>query len=589
MLRIPQVHISKVRIENFRNFRELEIKTDRNMVIVGENKVGKSNFLFSLRLVLDPSLSDLDRFLSLDDFWDGLGGDKLGSTIKISLEISGIDQSPTTLAALADGLIDITTHTAKITYVYQPKNGVTINSLNDYEYNIYLGNTEDIPINRSLRRCIQMELFHALRDCERELSNSKRTPLRTFLEHVCDNLTEAQKASILAGFEQTQMALSDVPDLGQIEQSINSMLQTMVGTRHVSPVQLKLAPQDINKLIKSLQLLVDAGTRAINQSSTGSSNILFLTLKLLELQHSMSIGEQEFTFLAIEEPEAHLHPHVQRLLFEYFYNSEANLNTLLTTHSPHIASSAPINSLIVLKESMDGVMPSTKGHSLVNSALSPEDIEDMSRYLTVTRGEVLFARGVILVEGDAEEFLFPELARKLGYELDKKGISICSVAGTNFDPYVKFLLSIGTPFVVITDLDPLELEVPLGVTRIDKLLGIILQNHTLNSAEATILAQGRVNGIFTNTQTLETELVRSQDMKNTVCDILLEEHGFRPQVGPIITSWRQNTSPVDTNAMLRYISEIGKGRFAKRLSNRLPEGQCPEYIAAAFEYIYERT
>ncbi|SKC30734.1 recombination protein F [Photobacterium piscicola] len=583
------MHISKVRIENFRNFRELEIKTDRNMVIVGENKVGKSNFLFSLRLVLDPSLSDLDRFLSLDDFWDGLGGDKLGSTIKISLEISGIDQSPTTLAALADGLIDITTHTAKITYVYQPKSGVTINSLNDYEYNIYLGNTEDIPINRSLRRCIQMELFHALRDCERELSNSKRTPLRTFLEHVGDNLTEAQKASILAGFEQTQMALSGVPDLGQIEQSINSMLQTMVGTRHVSPVQLKLAPQDINKLIKSLQLLVDAGTRAINQSSTGSSNILFLTLKLLELQHSMSIGEQEFTFLAIEEPEAHLHPHVQRLLFEYFYNSEANLNTLLTTHSPHIASSAPINSLIVLKESMDGVMPSTKGHSLVNSALSPEDIEDMSRYLTVTRGEVLFARGVILVEGDAEEFLFPELARKLGYELDKKGISICSVAGTNFDPYVKFLLSIGTPFVVITDRDPLELEVPLGVTRIDKLLGIILQNHTLNSAEATILAQGRVNGIFTNTQTLETELVSSQNMKNTVCDILLEEHGSRPQVGPIITSWRQNTSPIDTNAMLRYISEIGKGRFAKRLSNRLPEGQCPEYIAAAFEYIYERT
>ncbi|WP_261385075.1 AAA family ATPase [Vibrio metschnikovii] len=56
MLRIPKVHISKVRIENFRNFRELEIKTDRNMVIVGENKVGKSNFLFSLRLVLAPLL-----------------------------------------------------------------------------------------------------------------------------------------------------------------------------------------------------------------------------------------------------------------------------------------------------------------------------------------------------------------------------------------------------------------------------------------------------------------------------------------------------------------------------------------------------
>ena len=585
------MHISKIHITNFRNFERLEIETGRNMVIVGENKVGKSNFLFALRLLLDPSLSDLDRFLSLDDFWDGLGNRKLGSTIEVSLELQNIDHSSTTLSILADGLINVETHTAKITYVFKPKDNASLHSINDYEFYIYLGNDPERSISRNFRRSIQMELFHALRDCERELKSTNRTPIKAFLDSAIDTLTEPEKISILSGFEQTQGALSAVPSLTEIEQNINSMLDTIVGNSHVSPVQLKLAPQDISKLVKSLQLLIDSGVRTISQSSTGSSNILFLTLKLLNLQHSMNVGEQDFTFLGIEEPEAHLHPHVQRLLFEYFYNSSANLNTLLTTHSPHIASSAPIESLIVLKERRNQIseLTSTQGYSLVNSPLTPDDVDDMSRYLTVTRGEVLFARGVILVEGDAEEFLIPELARKLDYDLDKKGISVCSVAGTNFAPYVKFLRCIGTPFVIITDRDPLDRDIPLGITRIDKLLKLIDSTHATLQSEASIITIGQTKGIFTNNETLETELMSSAPLKAAVCQILLEKHGDRPRVGNTIRLWRDNMSPVDNAALLRYIGEIGKGRFAKKLANALPSNSCPQYITSAIEYVYERT
>ena len=556
------------------------------MVIVGENKVGKSNFLFALRLILDPSLSELERFLNIDDFWDGLGVIKIGSKIKISIDVDNINSSETMLSVLADGLVNVETHTARITYEFKPRDGIENPTINDYEYNTYLGNNTENFIPRNFRRCLQMELFHALRDCERELKNSNRSPIRAFLDDVSDNLTEQQKVSIAAGFEQTQGALDAVPSIDNIAVNINNMLETIVGANHVTQVSLKLAPQDINKLVRSLQLLIDAGTRTISQASTGSSNILFLTLKLLKLQHSIQQGEQEFTFLAIEEPEAHLHPHIQRLLFDYFYNSEANLNTILTTHSPHIASSAPLSSLIVFKERSIGLLTSTTGYSLASSTLSQNDIEDMSRYLTVTRGEMLFARGVILVEGDAEEFLIPELANKLGYELDKKGISVCSVAGTNFAPYVKFLNSIGTPFTIITDRDPLNLPVPLGITRIDKLLELIVPAYRADiNPEATIILAGQAQGIFTNTQTLETELINSPVLKLIVCDILLEEHGDRLRVGPIIENWKNNQTVVDMSALLRYIQEIGKGRFAKRLSNRLPDGHCPQYITSSFEYI----
>src|SRR5436190_1034766 len=70
----PRGHmrISRIRVENFRNFHTFEVALDDHAVIVGENKVGKSNLLRALRLVLDPSLADADRQLRVDDFWDGL-------------------------------------------------------------------------------------------------------------------------------------------------------------------------------------------------------------------------------------------------------------------------------------------------------------------------------------------------------------------------------------------------------------------------------------------------------------------------------------------------------------------------------------
>jgi len=66
------MRISRIQISNFRNFFKVDIKLGDNAVIVGENKVGKSNFLYALRLILDPSLPDSDRKFCDEDFWDDL-------------------------------------------------------------------------------------------------------------------------------------------------------------------------------------------------------------------------------------------------------------------------------------------------------------------------------------------------------------------------------------------------------------------------------------------------------------------------------------------------------------------------------------
>ena len=66
------MRISRIQIRNFRNFRLLNLDLAGNAVIVGENTIGKTNLLYALRLMLDPSLPDSARQLQNDDFWDGL-------------------------------------------------------------------------------------------------------------------------------------------------------------------------------------------------------------------------------------------------------------------------------------------------------------------------------------------------------------------------------------------------------------------------------------------------------------------------------------------------------------------------------------
>ncbi|PMK37608.1 hypothetical protein BCT56_23840 [Vibrio lentus] len=109
-----------------------------------------------------------------------------------------------------------------------------------------------------------------------------------------------------------------------------------------------------------------------------------------------------------------------------------------------------------------------------------------------------------------------------------------SAVSQNNAPYVKFLKSIGTPFTIITDRDPLDRDIPLSITRIDELLSLMNSNHVSDQSEAEIITNGQAYGIFKNNETLEAELISSLPLKIAVCQILLEKHGDRPRVGATI-------------------------------------------------------
>lgn len=110
------MHLSRITIENFRNFSKLDVALDGNVVVVGENKVGKSNLMHALRLLFDSSLPDNARQLGLADFWDGLDSPEEDDKILVSVEVEEFDNDLDILAFLTDFRLDDDSDTVRLTY-----------------------------------------------------------------------------------------------------------------------------------------------------------------------------------------------------------------------------------------------------------------------------------------------------------------------------------------------------------------------------------------------------------------------------------------------------------------------------------------
>ncbi len=540
------MYISKIGIDNYRNFKpaiivdEEKVGTevefvDGTNIIIGHNNAGKTNLLKAIQLVLDSRKAKFK--LTIDDFCKEYKDFRIPPEINITLTFREQEDEPDDHKVLVyDWITKMDNpYEAKLTFSFFLPQGDdykiykteikkfkgedgTYDSekvwrfIKKYYFSKYIGRVYGgKPEDRETASIELLEKFDfqfldAIRDAEKQMFFGSNTILKDVLNYFLDyNITEGQKFKDLTA---EALALLKSKEL-QFETDSQSLFDSLKGRISKDAILKYSEETGANKdgfpdldayvseedLLFALRLIVKVGDMKIpiSNNGLGYNNLLYAALVLAKMQiesESTYYGENAkvFPVLAIEEPEAHLHPSMQFKFLKFLQKNvdvEKKVRQLfVTSHSTHITSASDLDNIICLykdaaknsqvaypaKAIMNYKDPEIKNEA-TQKKRNTESKNYVKRFLDATKSNMLFADKVILVEGLAEQLLLPCFAAYKKFD-DEKGISqeeeltnqhvcIVSVDSRTFNHFLKLYAysednpdAINKKVVCITDADP---------------------------------------------------------------------------------------------------------------------------------------
>lgn len=641
------MHISKLSLVNYRNFANTKLLFQKGInTIIGENGSGKTNVFRAIRLLLDDNMIRSAYRLNTTDFHRGLAKWQ-GHWIIISLEFEEIsaDEAVQALFRHGTGIVDDDT-VGKATYnlIFRPKKDIRLRlsalddgdhaglaeiqndtSIEDYE-TIFTGrseadfNDEDfykqvvgdfdsvrfseeiefpiigakIPSVLSVSKEISFTFVQALRDVVSEFHNNRTNPLFSLLKGKSGDIDPVAFQAVTDGVKALNDSIEALQDVQVVRSDIRDTIKDAAGEAY-SPASLSIKsdlPDEADKLFQSLKLFVGESGEGyegpIHELSLGGANLIFLTLKLLEFKYQKA-KQSIANFLLIEEPEAHIHTHIQKTLFDKLQYDETQI--IYSTHSTHISEVSNVQNVNILGREADcceAYQPSI--------GLCEEEIGNVQRYLDAVRSNLLFAKSVILVEGDAEEILIPTLVKKvLGVSLDELGISLINIRSTGFQNVAALFHDdrIRKRCSIVTDLDTSIIDTAIAPGDNE-----YVQNRKkkyLGSQERGIARKASLEATFNENQwissffaphTFEVDFV-SVGNAQTMVGILPDVYKDKATIATAKAELESTDVALYGQRALTIANNYGKGWLAILLGKKIdPYIAIPEYILRAIAFAH---
>ena len=450
--------LEQLELENFRKFKELNIKFNDGLnVFVGENNAGKTAIIDAIRLVLDTNSAEYNN-IDENDFFDSKNELKIRLIFKIENDNDG--------GIFLEYLTYEDSGNAKL-YLTLTANKDIANRQGFIRKNIKTGKDGNgKELEYEIKELLNITYLKPLRDAENELIAGKDSRLSKILQGYfnCNKEAFDNNPELKYFIEEIKKFNNELlNNINKIKIKNNKLgFKDQIKMDYLDKICLneediliKFAESDKDEQIfKNLLKKLDLVYNTKGKQGLGYQNLLFMSAEMLLLNHE---EDSPSKIIAIEEPEAHLHPQHQIKLLNFIKN-EKNLQIFITTHSPNLTSQVPIESIFYCKD--DKVYPINK----TETGLEEDDIKFLEKFLDTTKSDLFFAKGLIFVEGISEQLVLPEIAKIMDFSLDENGVSIINIGNTAFKRFAKIFKNkeggerIKIPISFIRDLDIEEIN-----------------------------------------------------------------------------------------------------------------------------------
>lgn len=581
--------VDRVRIAGFRGIRNFEMSLPRVAVLIGPNNCGKTSVLKALQL----ALGDYGRHLSDEDFHIDEKEDR-SEEITVDVRIVATNEAEERTKAFAKewtnefgdkiqaDLAGNQFFAFRTTVKPQPaKTGFLVERYTLLEWVDIAGWTSVVPLQNqkfsARSEFVPFVSIDAQRDIHQEL-NEKSSFVGRVLSQVKYDKDDVDVLEKMISDINDEAVAKSVP-LARLKDHLNSLNDSFGGggSAEVTPFPKKL--RDLSKNFSVYFGNTAASSFSMEYHGMGTRSwASMLAVKaftgLMEELHKAE-AEPYHPIIAAEEPEAHLHPNAQRSLFSQLFSATGQ--AIVSTHSPYLAAMSALPNLRSL--SVRG--GHTQCYSLIDS-LSDEELKSLHRQVIRDKGEVLFAKALILFEGQTEDQVVPAMfERWFGATAFSKGVNLAAVNGRNYVPYLKLALSLGIPTVIVSDNDTKN-----GVSSKADVDGQIAKITAETNLDLT--ANWFCLEYLTDPFDFEAELVKSCGLQVEVVDsFMLMKEGFNPNP-QFLTAQRVALEGKNDDQLIEEMRNA-KTRYSSFLSDVLIENKHNKTREAVVPHAFQNA